>query len=67
AATFGEGTSLKRITVKLTDDPVTTGIDERLGWLGDPQIMEAPGWQKLPHESRSVIVGLNSGQVGAIK
>jgi hypothetical protein len=35
AATFGEGTSLKRITVKLTDDPVTTGIDERLGWLSE--------------------------------
>lgn len=34
AATFGEGVSLKRITVKLTDEPVTTGIDERFRWLG---------------------------------
>lgn len=34
AATFGEGVSLKSITVELTDDPVTTGIEERLGWLG---------------------------------
>lgn len=33
AASFGEGVSLKRITVELTDDPVTTGIEERLGWL----------------------------------
>ena len=33
AATFGEGTALKRITVQITDDPVTTGIEERLGWL----------------------------------
>lgn len=33
AATFGEGVSLKRITVQITDDPVTTGIEERLGWL----------------------------------
>ena len=33
AATFGEGVKLKRITVELTDDPVTTGIEERLGWL----------------------------------
>ncbi|MGB3469481.1 MAG: hypothetical protein WBA51_01500 [Erythrobacter sp.] len=33
AATFGEGVALKRITVQLTDDPVTTGIEERLGWL----------------------------------
>lgn len=33
AATFGDGVKLKRITVELTDDPVTTGIEERLGWL----------------------------------
>ena len=32
-ATFGEGVSLKRITVELTDDAVTTEIEERLGWL----------------------------------
>jgi len=30
AATFGEGIRLKRITVQLTEDPVTTGIVERL-------------------------------------
>ena len=35
AASFGEGYALKRITVQMTDDPVTTGIDERLGWLGN--------------------------------
>ena len=35
AASFGEGYALKRITVQMTDDPVTTGIDERLGWLPD--------------------------------
>lgn len=33
AATFGEGVELKRITVQLTDAPVTTGIEKRLGWL----------------------------------
>lgn len=33
AATLGEGVSLKRITVQVTDDPVTTGIEQRLGWL----------------------------------
>ena len=36
AASFGEGVSLKRITVEMTDDPVTTGIEKRLGWLGKP-------------------------------
>ena len=34
AASFGEGVKLRRITVQLTDDPVTTGIEKRLGWLG---------------------------------
>lgn len=33
AASFGEGVALKRIAVQLTDDPVTAGIEERLGWL----------------------------------
>lgn len=33
AASFGEGVKLKRITVQITDDPVTTGIEKRLGWL----------------------------------
>jgi hypothetical protein len=33
AASFGEGVKLRRITVQLTDDPVTTGIEKRLGWL----------------------------------
>ena len=35
AATFGEGVTLRRITVQQTDDPVTTGVEERLGWLGE--------------------------------
>lgn len=34
SATFGEGVSLKRITVKITDDHATTGIEQRLRWLG---------------------------------
>jgi hypothetical protein len=33
ASTFGEGVRLRRITVELTDDLVTTGIEKRLGWL----------------------------------
>lgn len=35
AASFGEGVAIRRITVQLTDDPVTTGIEERLGWLSE--------------------------------
>jgi hypothetical protein len=33
AASFGKGYRLKAITVQVTDDPVTVGIQKRLGWL----------------------------------
>jgi len=33
AASFGPGIRLKRITVEVTDDDVTTGIEKRLRWL----------------------------------
>ena len=35
AAGFGPGVKLRRITVQLTDDLVTTGIEQRLTWLPD--------------------------------
>lgn len=54
AASFGEGVSLKRITVQMTDDPVTRGIEERLGWLADLAAYrtdpENPFSNKLPRE-----------------
>ncbi|WOE76093.1 hypothetical protein [Alterisphingorhabdus coralli] len=34
-ASFGEGVALKQITVAITKDPVTTGIEERLGWMDE--------------------------------
>ncbi|MDJ0979954.1 MAG: hypothetical protein QNI87_15620, partial [Erythrobacter sp.] len=44
SASFGEGVELQRITVELTDEPVTTGIEERLGWLGEyPEPSLRPG------------------------
>jgi len=44
AATFGEGAKLRRITVELTDDQVTKGIEDRLGWLGEyPEPSLKPG------------------------
>ncbi len=36
ASSFGPGVWLKRITIEVTDDPVTTGIERRLGWLTQP-------------------------------
>lgn len=44
AASFGLGIRLKRITVEVTDDDVTTGIEKRLRWLGDhPEPSLDPG------------------------
>jgi hypothetical protein len=33
AAAFGSGVSLRRATIEVTNDPVTTGIEARLPWL----------------------------------
>ena len=33
AKSFGAGVRLKRATLEITSDPVTTGIEKRLGWL----------------------------------
>jgi hypothetical protein len=33
AKSIGPGVTLRRITLQITDDPVTTGIEKRLGWL----------------------------------
>ena len=33
ATSFGPGVKLRRITIQLTNDLVTTGIEKRLGWL----------------------------------
>ncbi|WP_230293242.1 hypothetical protein [Croceicoccus sp. Ery5] len=67
AETFGEGITLRRITVEMTDDPVTTGIEQRLRWLSDPSVMENPGWGQIPIEARRKIIGLHSGQTGTIE
>jgi hypothetical protein len=58
AASFGEGVTLKRITVKLTDDAVTSGIEARLGWMDDAfahdASKEGPFYKKYP----TIILGL---------
>ena len=35
AASFGPGVKLVRATIEITDDPVTAGIEKRLGWYQD--------------------------------
>lgn len=51
AALFGPGTALRGITVQLTDDPETRGIEKRLGWL--PQ--QRGALQKIPLADRPPI------------
>jgi hypothetical protein len=33
AAAFGPGVTLKRATLEITDEPITTGIEKRIGWM----------------------------------
>jgi len=35
AATFGPGVTLRRVTVEITDEPVTRGIEAKLPWLAN--------------------------------
>jgi hypothetical protein len=49
-ASFGGPTSLRRITVQLTEDPVTSGIEERLKWLVATQ-------GTLLHRPREIPIG----------
>tara|TARA_Y100000815_G_scaffold164757_1_gene149477 strand:- start:1035 stop:1754 length:720 start_codon:yes stop_codon:yes gene_type:complete len=42
AGSFGPGVTLRRITVQLTDDPVTTGIERRLPWLPNQNLPLVP-------------------------
>lgn len=36
AATLGPGVSWHRLTIEITDEPLTTGIEKRLGWVAGP-------------------------------
>ena len=63
-ATFGPGVSLKRISLEITDEPVTEGRIERvLGLLDDPRVMRNPACKSLPYEARVVINGLFKGEL----
>jgi len=48
AASFGSGIKLRRITVQLTDDPITTGIVKRLPWLPNQKLGLVPHSINVP-------------------
>jgi len=59
AAAFGSGYALRSITLEITDDPVTDGeVQSVVHWIGDPNVMENPGWKNLPVFARQAIGGL---------
>lgn len=59
SASFGPGYRLNAVTLSITDEPVTEGkVETLLGWLQDRNVMERPGWLRLPSESRRAIGGL---------
>jgi hypothetical protein len=60
-ASFGPGVRLRRITIQMVDENVTTGIEKRLGWLSNLKGMQNSGWMTLPYESRIAIKGLRAG------
>jgi hypothetical protein len=70
AATFGAGVKLRRITAELTDDPVTTGIEKRLGWLTNyyDKMLDGRSIRHIDAENRLANnLSQNSFAVGTIK
>lgn len=60
-ASFGPGARLARATVQITDQPVSTGIENRLRWVASAAVMKNPGWSDLPLQTRIVVNGLFTG------
>lgn len=60
-ASFGDGYSLKALTLEITDEKVTDGaVENVLGWVRSPKILQNPVWASLPHLSQTAIFGLIS-------
>lgn len=62
-ASFGAGVKLRRITVEITDDAVTTDMVKRLPWLTSNAVMTSPGWGRMSYDARRTIVDLFSGTI----
>jgi hypothetical protein len=67
AANFGEGAKLKRITVELTNDPVTTGIEKRLGWLPSYYNKQLSGdrFQNIKNKDKGLAAFISAGVFSA--
>jgi hypothetical protein len=67
AATFGEGVRLKRITVQLTDEPVTIGIEKRLGWLPNyyDKMLSGDRFQNIKNKDKGLAAFISAGVFSA--
>jgi hypothetical protein len=54
AASFGPGVALRGATIAITNDPVTSGIEEKLGWLRSLN----GGYLTSKHASSSGLAGM---------
>lgn len=67
SATFGEAYTLKQMTVELTNDSVTSGIEERLEWLPDYYGKQLSGdrYQALENKEKGLSAFISSGVFSA--
>ncbi|MCC3860039.1 hypothetical protein [Pseudemcibacter aquimaris] len=58
-ATFGEGYTLKSVTLEITDEEVTSGgVEKVLPWINSETVLKNPTWRSLPTLSQKTISGL---------
>jgi hypothetical protein len=57
---FGPGVTLRRFTVELTDDSVTTGIEKRLAWVKNMLDFQYDGQKSFDDIYPVELIGLKS-------
>ena len=64
---FGEGFSLRRITVQLTEEPLTSGIERRLPWLPDYYNLKFSGdrYSSAENQHKGIAAFMSSGAFSA--
>ncbi len=62
AKSFGPGVKLKSLTVQMTDEPVTSGIEKRLGWLDHLDRYRSDPSNPFTSTLPSIIGGLKAGK-----
>ena len=61
AKSFGSGVKLKRAAIEMTAEPVTTGIEKRLGWLARSRLAGMLDGRRY-HESNELSNSLTANE-----